>query len=84
MSWSLWKILRTKKLISQKQAPKRSPQWSFVQVVSLRSRGPSWIPRINDLPNRLLSNPKLFADDTPIFLVVKDHLNSSNKLNEDL
>ena len=39
---------------------------------------------INDLPNRLLSNPKLFADDTSIFSVVKDHLNSSNKLNEDL
>ena len=84
MSWSLWKILRTKKLISQKQAPKRSPQWSVVQVVSFQSRGPLGIPRINDLPNRLLSNPKLFADDTPIFLVVKDHLNSSNKLNEDL
>ena len=39
---------------------------------------------INDLPNGLLSNPKLFADDTSIFSVVKDHLNSSNKLNEDL
>ena len=39
---------------------------------------------MNDLPNRLLSNPKLFADDTSIFSVVKDHLNFSNKLNEDL
>ena len=39
---------------------------------------------INDLPNGLLSNPKLFVDDTSIFSVVKDHLNSSNKLNEDL
>ena len=39
---------------------------------------------INDLPNGLLSNPKLFADDTSTFSVVKDHLNSSNKLNEDL
>ena len=39
---------------------------------------------INDLPNGLLSNPKLFADDRSIFSVVKDHLNSSNKLNEDL
>ena len=35
---------------------------------------------INNLPNGLLSNPKLFADDTSIFSVVKDHLNSSNKL----
>ena len=32
----------------------------------------------------MLSNPKLFADNTSIFSVVKDHLNSSNKLNEDL
>ena len=39
---------------------------------------------INDLPNRLLSNAKLFADDIPIFSVVKDHVNSSNKLNENL
>ena len=39
---------------------------------------------INDLPNGLLSNPKLFADDISIFSVVKDHLNCSNKLNEDL
>ena len=38
----------------------------------------------NDLPNGLLSNPKFFADDTSIFSVVKDKLNSSNKLNEDL
>ena len=39
---------------------------------------------INDLPNALLSSPKLFTDDTSISSVVKDHLNSSNKLNEDL
>ena len=39
---------------------------------------------INDLTNGLLSNPKLFADDISIFSVVKGHLNSSNKLNEDL
>ena len=39
---------------------------------------------INDLPNGLLSNPKLFAYDTSIFSVVKDDLNSLNKLNEDL
>ena len=39
---------------------------------------------INDLPNGLLSNPTLLADDISIFSVVKDHLNSSNKLNEDL
>ena len=39
---------------------------------------------INDLPNGLLSNPKLFANDTSIFSLVKDHLNFSNKHNEDL
>ena len=32
----------------------------------------------------MLSNPRLFADDTPIFLVVKEHSNSLNKPNEDL
>ena len=32
----------------------------------------------------MLSNPKLFADDTPIFSVVKQHSNSLNKPNEDL
>ena len=32
----------------------------------------------------LLSNPKLFADDTSIFSVVNDILHSSNKINEDL
>ena len=37
---------------------------------------------INDLRNRLLSNPKLFADYTSIFSVVKHH--SLTKLNEDL
>ena len=39
---------------------------------------------INDLPMGLLSNPKLIAGDTSIFSVIKDHLNSSNKLNEHL
>ena len=38
---------------------------------------------MNDLANGLLSNPKLFADDTSIFSVVNNQLNSSNKLNED-
>ena len=39
---------------------------------------------INDLPNRRCSNLKRFADDTSISSAVKDHLNSSNKLNENL
>ena len=37
---------------------------------------------INDLPNGLPSNLELSTDDLSIFSVVKDHLNSSNKLNE--
>ena len=32
----------------------------------------------------MLCNAKLFADDTSIFSVVKDHLNSTNNLSEDL
>ena len=39
---------------------------------------------INHLPKGLLCNAKLFADDTSIFSVVKDYLNSTNKLSEDL
>ena len=39
---------------------------------------------INNLPNELLSNPKLFADDISIFSVVKVHLNLPNKLNKNL
>ena len=39
---------------------------------------------INDLPDGLESNAKLFADDTSIFSVVKDPNESCNKLNNDL
>ena len=39
---------------------------------------------INDLPEGLTSNVKLFADDTSIFLVVRDSSSSSLSLNEDL
>ena len=38
---------------------------------------------INDLLSRFLSNSKLFAEGTSIFSLVKDHLNCSNKPNED-
>ena len=38
---------------------------------------------INDLLSGFLSNSKLFADGTSIFSLVKDHLNCSNKPNED-
>ena len=39
---------------------------------------------INDLPNELKSNAKLFADDTSLFTVVKDKNESGNILNNDL
>ena len=39
---------------------------------------------INDLPNELKSNVKLFADDTSIFTIVKDINESTSILNNDL
>ena len=39
---------------------------------------------INDLPNGLQSNPKLFADDTSLFATVKDITTSTASLNNDL
>ena len=38
---------------------------------------------INDLPNKLKSNRKLFADDTSLFTIVKDKNKSANMLNND-
>ena len=38
---------------------------------------------INDLSNELSSNPRLFADDTSLFLVVRDTNLSANVLNND-
>ena len=39
---------------------------------------------INDLPNGLKSNAKLFADDTSLFSIVNDKNESANILNNDL
>ena len=39
---------------------------------------------INDLPNGLQSNPKLFADDTSLFFTVQDITTSTVSLNYDL
>ena len=39
---------------------------------------------INDLSNELSSNPRLFADDTSLFLVVQDTNLLANALNNDL
>ena len=39
---------------------------------------------INDLPKRLSSNAKLFADDTSLFSVIHDSNTTRNELNNDL
>ena len=39
---------------------------------------------INDLSGNLKANVKLFADDSSIFSVVSDRINTSQKLNKDL
>ena len=39
---------------------------------------------INDLPENLVSNPKLFADDTSFFSVIHNKHLSAQNLNEDL
>ena len=39
---------------------------------------------INDLPNGLKTNAKLFSDDTSLFTVVKDKNGSVNAVNNDL
>ena len=44
----------------------------------------SFLVYINDLPNGMFSNSKLFADNTYIFSVAKDHIISTKNLNEDL
>ena len=39
---------------------------------------------ITYLPDNLILNPKLFADDTSLFSVINDKHSSANKLNQDL
>ena len=39
---------------------------------------------INDIPEGIQSNIKIFADDTSIFSVMKDRISASVTLNEDL
>ena len=46
--------------------------------------GPLLLIYINDLPNELKSNGKLFADDTSLFTIVKDINESASILNNDL
>ena len=39
---------------------------------------------INDLPDNLVSNPKLFADDISLFSTVTDPIVTANQINNDL
>ena len=39
---------------------------------------------VNDLPNNLISNLRLFADDTSIFLIVNNMNVSTIEINNDL
>ena len=39
---------------------------------------------VNDIPEGIQSNIKMFADDTSIFSVMKNSINASATLNEDL
>ena len=39
---------------------------------------------LNNLPNELKCNANLFADETPLFTIVKDKLESADVLNHDL
>ena len=45
---------------------------------------PVFLIYINDLPNELKSNAKLFADDTSLFTIAKDISESASILNNDL
>ena len=56
-----------------KQEFLKDQSWSFFFLIF-----------INDASDNLVSNPKLFADDTSLFWVVQNITLSANNLNDDL
>ena len=61
--------------------------WTNVEAGVLQGSilGPLlFLIHINDLPEKLVSNPKLFADDTSLFPVIRNKQLSAQNLNEDL
>ena len=63
------------------------PKWANIEAGVLQGSilGPLLsLVYINDLPDNLISNSKLFADDASLFSVINDKHLSANKLNQDL
>ena len=71
------KVLPNGQTSKWSQIKARVPQGSFLGSLL-------FLVYINDLPEGLTSNVKLFANDTSIFLVVRDSSSSLLSLNEDL
>ena len=55
------------------KSPSRFYTWIFTFLIY-----------INDLPNKLVSNPTLFVDDTSLFSTVTDPNVTANRINNDL